>query len=183
MPHTVPDEDFELPADLENGVTVEVCNLQNRLGVSVGEVARMAEAVLSREGVEHASISIALVDNATIRKLNRDRLGHDWDTDVISFLLSEPDAPELSGELIVSAEMARQTAEETRGDPGAELSLYVVHGLLHLCGYDDIDHADALTMRAREDHHLRSEGLINPFPLAEGPRSAVQERGHESWSA
>ena len=91
-----------------------------------------------REGVEPASISIALVDDATIHAINRKHLGHDWPTDVISFLLSEPARPELAGELVVSAEMAAaHGAASRRSTRWTELSLYVVHGLLHLCGYDD----------------------------------------------
>jgi len=63
--------------------------------------------VLIAEDHPAASISIALVDNATIHRLNHLHLGHDWPTDVITFPLSDPDEPALSGELVVSTEMAR----------------------------------------------------------------------------
>ena len=61
---------------------------------------------------------------------------------MISFVLSGPEDPELAGELVISAEMALATAREIGADPLAELSLYTVHGLLHLCGYDDLTEAD-----------------------------------------
>ena len=84
-------------------------------------------------------ISIALVDDATIHAVNRRHLAHDWPTDVISFRLSEVDDDELAGELVVSAEMAATTARQAGVGAWDELALYVVHGLLHLCGYDDHD--------------------------------------------
>ena len=55
---------------------------------------------------------MALVDNATIRRINRKHLAHDWPTDVISFTLSAAGEPELVGELVVSTEMAAATANE-----------------------------------------------------------------------
>jgi probable rRNA maturation factor len=110
--------------------------------------------VLTAENRTRASISIALVDDATIRGLNRTHLGHDWPTDVISFPLSAPEEPVLAGELVVSAEMAVAAAAELGLEPGDELCRYVVHGLLHLCGYDDRDESDARLMRERQEELL-----------------------------
>jgi probable rRNA maturation factor len=69
--------------------------------------------------------------------------------------------------LIISAEMAARTAAEIGADPAAELSLYLVHGLLHLCGFDDVDPADAARMRAREAEVLAREGIPNTNALIE----------------
>ena len=54
-------------------------------------------------------------------------------------------------------------AQEIGADPGDELALYVVHGLLHLCGYDDLETVDAVRMREREVELLARAGLINPY--------------------
>ena len=89
---------------------------------------------------------------------------------MISFPLSEPDDPVLTGELIVSAEMAAATAAETGGDPGDELALYIVHGLLHLCGYDDLSDPQADGMRRREGELLAACGRSNPFDLVGATR-------------
>jgi probable rRNA maturation factor len=142
---------------------VEVADAQSRLAVDPGALAGLARRALRAEGVRAASISIALVDDATIHDLNRRHLGHDWPTDVITFALSDPGEPELSGELVVSAEMAATTAEEAGLDPSAELALYVIHGLLHLCGLDDLTPDDADAMRRREAWHLDREGIPNTF--------------------
>ncbi|MBV8555609.1 MAG: rRNA maturation RNase YbeY, partial [Planctomycetaceae bacterium] len=92
-------------------------------------------------------------------------LGHDWPTDVISFRLSEVGEVPLSGELVISAELAVSTAREAGVDPWAELALYVVHGVLHLCGHDDQSEDDRAAMRRREHELLAREGITDTFPL------------------
>lgn len=123
----------------------------------------LARSTLIGEGVTQAAISIVVVDNATIRDLNRRRLDHDWPTDVITFPLSDPDDEALDAELVLSAEMAYETSAEFGFSPSAELSLYLVHGLLHLCGYDDQTDSATLAMRAREAEVLHREGYVNTF--------------------
>jgi probable rRNA maturation factor len=123
----------------------------------------LAERVLSQESRDLAAISITLVDNATIQRLNQRHLGHDWPTDVISFPLSVPEDPVLCGELVISIEMALAQARGVGAHPRDELALYVVHGLLHLCGYDDMTDARALAMRRREIEVLAAAGFANPY--------------------
>ena len=106
--------------------------------------------VLLAENHPAACISIAVVDNATIHRLNRDHLCHDWPTDVITFPLAGPGETACSGEVVVSAEMAVSIARELNGEPLSELGLYLIHGLLHLCGYDDKSEAGAAAMAARQ---------------------------------
>jgi probable rRNA maturation factor len=136
----------------------------------------VVDRVLNEERVRRATISLALVDDAKIHEINREFLGHDYPTDVISFRLnneilpaasaqsevaceSTADVPRLrhgerlpflDGELIVSTETAIREARAHGWSPRAELVLYVVHGLLHLCGYDDLTDAARPAMRNRE---------------------------------
>jgi probable rRNA maturation factor len=159
-----------------SSLVVEVSDTQAHLQVDPESLAGLARRVLRGEEVESASISIALVDDATIHALNRRHLGHDWPTDVITFRLSEPGEPVPVGELVISAEMASTTARASGFDPGAELALYLVHGLLHLCGYDDRSAEDVAAIRRREAEILAAEGLINTFPLVGGPEA---EAGRE----
>src|SRR5207245_2701478 len=104
-------------------------------------------------------ISLAFVDNATIHRLNKRYLDHDELTDVLSFPLSEPGAKHLAGELVIGAEVAKVQAESRGHDIQAELALYVIHGLLHLCGHDDKTAEGAAAMRERERHYLQALGL------------------------
>jgi len=144
-------------------IEVEISDTQGHLRVDRAELVRLARQVLVKEGRPRASISIALVDQVTIRALNRTHLGHDWPTDVISFPLSDADDPVLAGELVVSAEMAVAAAAQLGVEPADELALYLVHGLLHLCGYDDSHESDAGVMRQREGQILADLGFSPPF--------------------
>ncbi|MFN0052072.1 MAG: rRNA maturation RNase YbeY [Planctomycetales bacterium] len=151
--------------------TIEIANQQRVLRVDRTRLIRLAEATLKAERVKSATISVALVDDARIHELNRKFLGHDYATDVISFLL-EAQSPAhagrlrrrqpptglefrgagkaLEGEVVISAETAVQIAAEYHWRPTQELSLYLVHGLLHLCGYNDETSGEQHQMRTRE---------------------------------
>lgn len=121
-------------------------------------VRECCERVLAREGIETASLSIAYVDDAGMQAINREYLGHDYPTDVISFLLDESingDLRSLSGELVVGLEYGRRMAARHGWRPDDELLLYVVHGLLHLCGYDDLTDEARPVMRMRESEWIR----------------------------
>ncbi|HEU5117796.1 MAG TPA: rRNA maturation RNase YbeY [Isosphaeraceae bacterium] len=145
-------------------IVVEVSDRQGHLSIDPEALAGLTRRVLEAEGVHEASISLAIVDNATIHALNRKHLGHDWPTDVITFGLSDPedDGP-LSAEIVLSAEMADETAKEAGVAPLDELALYLVHGLLHLCGQNDLDETSAAVMRRKEAEHLDREGIMNTF--------------------
>jgi probable rRNA maturation factor len=166
--------------EADEAIEVEISDTQAHLHVAPEELTGLVRTVLTAEGRRRASISIALVDQAAIHAINRSHLGHDWPTDVISFPLSDPADPMLAGELVVSAEMAAATAAEIGVDPRDELALYVVHGLLHLCGYDDLSETEAAAMRRREDELLTACGRPNPFDLARDSRT---RRGDVEGSA
>src|SRR5436853_7233120 len=116
---------------------IAIAHPQESVAIDRSRMREIVRTVLESEGVADAEISLAFVDNATIHRLNRRYLGHDEPTDVLSFPLSEPNARKLSGELVVGVEVARAQAEARGHDVQAELALYVIHGLLHLCGFDD----------------------------------------------
>ena len=159
-------------------VEVEISDTQGHLAIDGEPLCGLVRRVLEGEGVAGGSVSIALVDDATIQVVNRRHLAHDWPTDVISFRLSDPDEPLLSGELVISVERAASVARQFGVDPRAELALYVVHGLLHLCGYDDLAASDVDAMRRRESEILARESLTNTFPLVgladDGARESVR---------
>ncbi|MBD3291822.1 MAG: rRNA maturation RNase YbeY [Armatimonadia bacterium] len=84
------------------------------------------------------AISIAIVDDARIRELNRSYLGRDTTTDVIAFE-AEDEPDRRAGEVIVSAETALRQADEYGHSHQRELCLLVAHGVLHVLGYEDYD--------------------------------------------
>jgi probable rRNA maturation factor len=138
---------------------IKVATPQETVPIDRGRVREVAKAVLEGEGISAASISLAFVDNPTIHRLNKQFLDHDEPTDVLTFPLSGPDATTLEGEVVIGAEVARSQAAERGHDEAAELCLYVIHGLLHLCGYDDTTTQAARRMRDRERHYLNLLGL------------------------
>jgi probable rRNA maturation factor len=139
-------------------LSIEIADEQSTLRVDCERLKQAAAGVLREAGVEAGALSIAIVDDAAIHVLNRQYLAHDYPTDVLSFLL-ERDGSRLEGEVVVSAETAARAAAEFGWSPGDELLLYVVHGTLHLVGYDDANDEARATMRAAERRHLAACGI------------------------
>jgi len=132
-------------------------------------LVRAVEATLNHFNVGRASISVAIVDDAYIEDLNRKHLGHEGPTDVLTFDLHDgsgsaaPSTGELDGEIVVSIDTARREAD-LRGHPVvAELSLYLVHGTLHLLGHEDDVPDKAAHMHEIEDEVLSSIGVGRIF--------------------
>jgi probable rRNA maturation factor len=139
-------------------IRVSIANPQELVAIERATMRQAARTVLEGEEIHDAEVSLAFVDNATMQQLNKRYLQHDEPTDVLSFPLSEPNARRLTGELVIGAELA-QVEAESRGHPiQAELALYVIHGLLHLCGYDDKTPDAATAMHERERRYLRLIG-------------------------
>ncbi len=107
-------------------------------------------------------LSIALVDDATIARIHHDFMGDPSPTDVITFPADF--AMETAGEIVVSVDRARNRSVELREPFSHELSLYLVHGWLHLAGYDDRKREDRQKMRRAERSALRCIGVAGDFP-------------------
>lgn len=132
-------------------IKVRIASPQEFVAIDKAKFRSLVPAVLNGEGISHAEISLAFVDDSTIHRINRQFLNHDEPTDVITFPLKKKP---LEAELVIGVEVAQREAAERKLDVHDELALYVVHGLLHLCGYDDHSERDRREMRAREQHYL-----------------------------
>jgi probable rRNA maturation factor len=120
-----------------------------------------ARAVLAGEGVRAARVTLAFVDDPHIHRLNKQFLAHDEPTDVLTFPYSEKGSKSLEGEVVIGFQTAAANAADRGHEPAAELLLYVIHGCLHLCGYDDTTAAASKQMRAKEREYLRQLGLAD----------------------
>jgi len=140
-------------------VSVLFRNSQEAVDILPGSVEALAQFVLRREGASEKEVSILFVDDRRISELNARHLAREGPTDVLAFPMSNPgDAslhPEIIGDVVVSAERALSYAREHRVRVDKELSLYLIHGLLHLLGYDDVKPADERKMRKRQRELLR----------------------------
>jgi probable rRNA maturation factor len=135
---------------------VEIAN-ETEAPIDAERLAAIVRHVLADADCDSATISVAIVVDATIHRLNRQVLEHDYATDVLSFTLAEP--PELEGEIIASIDTARREAAAVGWSPDDELALYAAHGVLHLVGYLDEDPEDAAAMRTAERAVLAAVGI------------------------
>src|SRR5262245_59788863 len=116
---------------------ITVASHQTSVPLDRSKLRSAARAVLDGEGMPNAAISLAFVDNPTIHRLNKQFLNHDEPTDVITFPMSRSGATTLEGEVVIGVEVGIEEAARRGHDVHTEVTLYLIHGLLHLCGYDD----------------------------------------------
>jgi len=168
-------------------ITVEIADSQSVFDIDERLLREVVDATLVAEQVAQATISVALVDNQALRRLNRRHLDHDYDTDVLSFLLEveEPDreakpadsprgyGKRLEGEVVLSVEMAEQSARDFGWSTGDEVVLYLVHGLLHLVGYDDLTDVEKSAMRERERDILKLWKLTPHYREQDGAPASL----------
>ncbi len=138
---------------------VEARSAHARGAAAARRLRARAARYLSALGRADAELSILVVDDDGIRRLNRQWRGKDEPTDVLSFPQSGRGAGPLLGDVAISLETARRVARRAKRSVGAELDRYLAHGLLHLLGHDHARPADAKRMAAAEDA-LVGEGLI-----------------------
>lgn len=124
------------------------------------------EALMRLEGLpEEARMSVTFVDDAAIHSLNREHRSVDRPTDVLSFPQFEPDevfpedAPFMLGDLVVSVETAKRQADEFGHGEEREIAFLLVHGFLHLMGYDHETPEDDASMRERQRELLEHLGI------------------------
>lgn len=137
-------------------------------------MVRAVEATLSRSKAASARVSLAVVDDAAIRQLNKRHLDRDEPTDVLAFDLSgdvsspqdRPSGIAVDGDVVVSVETAGREAQRRGHSVHAELALYAVHGTLHLLGHDDHVTEEAARMHEIEDEILTDLGY---GPIYETP--------------
>jgi probable rRNA maturation factor len=123
--------------------------------------------VLEEEG-RHGELTLTFVDRDEITGLNREHLGKDGPTDVLSFPLDAaagaPGVPVLLGDVVVCPAVAAEQAETHAGTVDDELALLVVHGVLHIVGHDHAEPEETAAMRARELEHLQRHHWHGPVP-------------------
>ncbi len=126
--------------------------------------------VLNEFGIINGEISIAIVDDSTIHNLNRQFLAHDCATDVLTFPDDRTDGDFLYGEIVVSSDTAQRISSEIGISAEGELLLYLIHGVLHLVGVDDLTDADARLMRKYEKQFLEQAGFEYRFEMESDAR-------------
>jgi len=131
------------------------------------QLRRTIRHVLTAEGATLVHLSVVLAGHEMVRRLNREYLDHDYNTDVLSFSLRDGSTPESSeadddgieGEVYVDLDTAAERHEEFDTSFEREAHRYLIHGVLHLVGYDDATESGQATMRQKEDQYLDAVDL------------------------
>jgi rRNA maturation RNase YbeY len=148
-----------MPHEYPEPLSIEVHHPS--LSIDRSAVEQAIHHVLEAEGASLTHLSIVLSDHDTVRHLNREYLDHDYNTDVLSFSLQDPDAGDsntVEGEIYIDLDTAAERHEEFDTTFEEETLRYVIHGLLHLVGYNDATEEGQSTMRSKENTYLEAIG-------------------------
>ncbi|MBU2063604.1 MAG: rRNA maturation RNase YbeY [Candidatus Omnitrophica bacterium] len=137
---------------------IKIKNFQKKIKVNQAKLKRIANAILKNENAGRSEVSILLVDDAFIRKLNRKYLNKNSATDVLAFRLGDGEfaqiCPQILGDVVISLDTACYRARSLKICFEKELSLYLIHGLLHLLGYEDKTRAGFSRMKRLQEEYL-----------------------------
>ena len=151
----------------ESDYDIAIARVGGHAQVSDERLMAAIRATLRRHQAPRGRISVALVDDPHITRLNEIHLKRQGPTDVLAYNLRDrageeslsSSAGEIDGEIVVSVDTAAREAKARGHDVDSELALYLVHGTLHLLGYDDRTEEEATRMHDLEDEILVSLGL------------------------
>ncbi|OQX27538.1 MAG: rRNA maturation RNase YbeY [Desulfobacteraceae bacterium IS3] len=121
-------------------MSVLISNRQNKTKISRQSLRKTAQAVLNASGCPESELSILILDDPQIAVLNKEYLNREGPTNVIAFPMHEGEFPnlnpELLGDVVISVETAQKEGEATGISMEARFTELLVHGILHLLGYD-----------------------------------------------
>lgn len=157
------------PTGVAGAPVVVVSDEQTEVAVDAPRWAALARDVLAAEG-RAGELTLTFVGRDEITELNREHMGVDGPTDVLSFPLDADEpapaggVPVLLGDVVVCPEVAAAAAPEHAGTVDDELALLVVHGVLHVLGHDHAEPEETARMRAAELAHLERFHWHGPAP-------------------
>ena len=135
-------------------MNVHTINSQSALNIDLKDVERLVKSFLKWKEVECDEVMIHFIDKEEITQLHKEHFQDPTPTDCISFPIDSPSETHhgysILGEVFVCPAVAIEYVHENGGNPYRETTLYIIHGLLHLLGYDDQDDESRLIMRAQE---------------------------------
>lgn len=145
-------------------IDVFVANEQSDVPIDEHRLVSLARCAATEEGVDpRAEVTVLLVERAAMASLKEKWLGETGPTDVLAFPMDDqvPDEePYILGDIVICPDVAREQAAEANKEVGAEVDLLLVHGFLHLRGYDHVKPQEARTMRHRERKILQAFALF-----------------------
>jgi probable rRNA maturation factor len=131
--------------------------------VKLKSLRTTAQRLLEAAGHPDAVLSITLVGDAAIRKLNREYRGKDRATDVLSFPLGDAAQQQLMGDVVISVATAKRQAAEYDATLQREMERLLIHGILHLLGHDHHRRDERARMEREERRLARAIGMPWPY--------------------
>lgn len=122
------------------------------------ETTHWIKRMIAHHHKKQGDITYIFCSDAEILRINNTYLNHDYYTDIITFDYSEGD--KISGDLFISLQTVKTNSEKFKTDYIEELQRVMIHGILHLCGFEDKTSAGKKIMRAKEDEALELRKLI-----------------------
>lgn len=146
-----------------------IYNKQKDLALSIATIKLMVPFLLRNLNISTDEVILHFVSKTAIGKVHDSFFADPSPTDCISFPIDSPETKEeegkqrILGEVFVCPKVAIEYATEQRLDPHLETKLYIIHGILHLIGYDDMDSPSRRKMRQMEQKCLK---ICEPFSLS-----------------
>jgi probable rRNA maturation factor len=152
-----------MPHRGKKSLLLEILDEQEELAIELEKVRLVCERILDDGKIQSGKINVVLVDSETIQQYNRDFLQHDYPTDVISFSTEDRrNEGYLEGEILACTEIAKDRAAEFGWTAEEELLLYIVHGMLHLIGFDDVTPEQQTIIQEKERMYLATLDIQVP---------------------
>lgn len=133
-------------------------NLQKKeIRKSIKEISSL---IIKEENINPEILNFIFCDEKMIREYNKKYLGHDYETDILTFF-EEDDNGVKEGELLISIDTVRSNSEYFKTEFSKELQRVVIHGMLHLSGYKDSKISERKAIRKKEDYYLKTLNNLN----------------------
>ncbi len=154
-------------------------DLQVKVPLNPPQIRKITKTILRHEGIDNAVLSVVFVSYQRIKSLNKKYLARNHATDVLAFDLRDnvPSKPKsrqrpkiLVGDIFISTDAALKNAQMYKTTLAQELSLYIIHGLLHLLGFDDHQVIEIKKIRKKEQEIL--------LLLGAQVKHIVRKKGH-----
>ncbi len=118
------------------------------------KISAWIKETIAEEGFTAGEISYIFCSQESHLEMNRQYIGHDYQTDIITFDYTDYEKRKVSGDIFIDPVTVHQNAETWNTTQTEEMLRVIIHGILHLCGYKDKTDEEQVVMRAKENHYL-----------------------------
>lgn len=133
---------------------IDFLNGKNEKSDFEKKIRKIIGSIRENENADLGDVNIVFCNDEFIREYNKEYLGHDYETDIITFY-DKDEHGKTEGELLISIDRVRDNSKKYSSGFRSEIYRVISHGILHLCGYDDKTGKGKLLMRKKENYYLK----------------------------